>query len=193
MKKTNTPPTLASQAGSGAGTNDIRSIKAPVHIPGPWTWLWWALGSVVVAVLAVLLWRRLRTLPSAAMPVLVIPPHHRAREKLKAALELINQPKPFIVAVSDTIRLYLEERFDFRAPERTTEEFLIELQSSHWLTAPQKDSLAEFLQRCDLVKFARYEPRTPELQDIFQAAIRLVDDTAPQQAAPVDAGEPAKA
>jgi hypothetical protein len=60
--------------------------------------------------------------------------------------------------------LYLEERFDFHAPERTTEEFLYELQATELLTRDQKESLAEFLKRCDLVKFAKYEPREPELR-----------------------------
>ena len=56
-----------------------------------------------------------------------VPAHVRAKQKLEEALALISQPKEFCVLVSDTIRFYLEERFDFRAPERTTEEFLREL------------------------------------------------------------------
>jgi len=75
--------------------------------------------------------------------------------------------------------LYLEERFEFRAPERTTEEFLYELQATNLLTSDQKRSLGEFLQRCDLVKFAKYEPGEPELQDLHDSALRLVDETEP--------------
>ena len=81
--------------------------------------------------------------------------------------------------VSDTIRWYLEERFSFRAPERTTEEFLYELQGTDLLTPDQKTSLGEFLQRCDLVKFARYEPGEPELRDLHDSALRLVEETEP--------------
>ena len=61
--------------------------------------------------------------------------------------------------VSDTARTYLEERFEFRAPERTTEEFLRELGGTDLLTGEQKESLGGFLESCDLVKFAKYEPR----------------------------------
>ena len=43
---------------------------------------------------------------------------------------LIGQPKEFCILVSDTLRWYLEERFDFHAPERTTEEFLYELRGT---------------------------------------------------------------
>lgn len=189
MKKTNSLPSFKGASGS---TNDIRGIKAPVHIPAAWRWLWWALGVLALAVVAALLWRWRRTAPKKTTPAVVIPPHRRALDKLRAALELMNQPKPFIIAVSDTVRVYLEERFDFRAPERTTEEFLLELQASSWLTERQMESLAEFLQRCDLVKFARYEPRNPELQDIYDAAVRLVEETSPPPA-PVGVEETARA
>ena len=114
------------------------------------------------------------------LPAPVIPPHERARQKLQQALQFLYEPVPFTVLVSDTIRLYLEERFTFRAPERTTEEFLHELQNSSHLTPDQKQTLGEFLSRCDLVKFARYEPTEMELRDLHAAAVRLVDETEPQ-------------
>jgi hypothetical protein len=94
-------------------------------------------------------------------------------------LALIATPRPFCIMVSDTIRIYLEERFDFHAPERTTEEFLYELKSTNRLTPDQKTSLGEFLERCDLVKFARYEPSEPELRELHSSAVRLLDETEP--------------
>ena len=160
-------------------TNDLRDIKPPVEIPSGWEWLWWTLGILALAALAFFAWRYWQKRRSALPLVPVIPPHVRARQKLKEALALINQPRPFCILVSDTVRLYLEERFEFRAPERTTEEFLYELQATNLLTPDQKRSLGEFLQRCDLVKFARYEPGEPELQDLHDSALRLVDETEP--------------
>jgi hypothetical protein len=94
-------------------------------------------------------------------------------------LALIADPKPFCIAVSDATRAYLEERFNFRAPERTTEEFLRELSATDLLESNQKESLGRFLESCDLVKFARYEPGEPELRELYGAAMRLVDETAP--------------
>jgi hypothetical protein len=158
-------------------TNDIRGLKAPVEIPTAWTWLWWILGLAAVGVLAWLAWRRWRKKAAAAAPEIIVPPHVRAKEKLRAALALISEPRPFCISVSDTIRVYLEERFELHAPDRTTEEFLDELQSSALLTIDQKKSLGEFLVRCDLVKFARYEPWETELRDLHDAAARLVDET----------------
>ena len=120
-----------------------------------------------------------------------VPPHIRAKQKLREALALIGQPREFCILVSDTIRWYLEERFDFHAPERTTEEFLYELQGTNLLTPDQKDSLGEFLKRCDLVKFAKYEPGPPELRDLHDSALRLVEETEPIMAVleAVKAGE----
>jgi hypothetical protein len=79
--------------------------------------------------------------------------------------------------VSDTLRVYLEERFDCHAPDRTTEEFLFELQDAPWLTPDQKQSLGEFLENCDLVKFARFEPTESALRELHDAASRLIDET----------------
>ena len=109
-----------------------------------------------------------------------VPAHIRAKQKLQEALAFISQPKPFVIAVSDTARQYLEERFEFHAPERTTEEFLYELQRTDLLTRDQKESLGDFLQRCDLVKFAKYEPLETELRDLYDSALRLVEETEPQ-------------
>ncbi len=98
---------------------------------------------------------------------------------LERALAFIVEPKQFCTLVSDTIRTYLEERFDFHAPERTTEEFLHELQATNLLTAEQKEKLGEFLQQCDLVKFAKYEPGENELLELHSSALRLVEETEP--------------
>jgi hypothetical protein len=164
-----------------ANATDIRDIAPPMEIPSGYEWLWWGLAGLAVFIAALLLrqwWRR----RAAQVPIVPpLPAHIRAKQKLQDALALIAQPKPFVIAVSDTARWYLEERFSFRAPERTTEEFLHELQRTDRLTRDQKDSLGEFLQSCDLVKFARYEPGEPELRDLHGAAVRLVDETEPAE------------
>jgi hypothetical protein len=172
---TNLPSTL-----SGPVTNALRDIKPPVEIPSHWTWAVWVAGIAAVAALAFLAWRYWRKKKDLAPAEPVIPPHIRARQRLAEALAILGQPKEFCILVSDTIRWYLEQRFDFHAPERTTEEFLYELRSTSLLAPDQKDSLVEFLNRCDLVKFARYEPGEPELRDLHTAAIRLVDETEPE-------------
>ncbi len=161
--------------------SDIRDIKPPLQITNGWEFVWWTLAAVAaLAILRVLwlYWRKRRSQILAEPP---IPSHVRAKQALAQALEIIGQPKPFCILVSDTVRFYLEERFDFRAPERTTEEFLRELSATDLLAPEQKESLGNFLESCDLVKFAKYEPGENELRELHASAMRLVEETEPKE------------
>ena len=159
--------------------DDIRDIKPPVEISNGWNLVWWTLAAVTLLVilrLAWLYWQKRRSQIPVEPPV---PAHVRAKQKLADALALISQPKPFVIAVSDTARTYLEERFDFHAPERTTEEFLRELGGTKLLFPEQKESLGNFLASCDLVKFAKYEPGENELRGLHGSALQLIEETEP--------------
>jgi len=161
--------------------SDIRDIKPPLQITNGWEFVWWALA--VVAALAILrvLWLYWQKRRSQIFAEPLIPSHVRAKQALAQALEIIGRPKPFCILVSDTVRFYLEERFDFRAPERTTEEFLRELSATDLLMPEQKESLGNFLESCDLVKFAKYEPGENELRELHASAMRLVEETEPKE------------
>ena len=169
---------------------DIRDIKPPYVIATGHAWLWWTLLIIALAVAAFLYWRWWRKKKAIVPTVPPVPAHIRAKQKLAEAMALIDQPKPFCILVSDTVRYYLEERFDIHAPERTTEEFLRELQSTNLLLKDQKESLENFLESCDLVKFAKYEPGVTELQDLHDSAVRLVEETEPPPV--IDGGAPAE-
>lgn len=158
-------------------TNDIRGAKPLMDIPNGWEWLWWVLGVVAVIVGVILLWRWWRKRADKPVIITPIPPHVRARQRLQEALQFLSDARVFCIHVSDALRTYLEERFHLRAPERTTEEFLQDLQRTDVLNSQQKLSLADFLERCDLVKFAKFEPTEAALKDLHEAALRLVDET----------------
>ena len=162
----------------------LHDIKDPVSIQtlGAWIgriaavlilgWLlWWAWNR----------WRKNRPQPVAPPPP---PPDARARIRLQEALQWIDQPERFCTVVSEILRTYLEERFGLRAPERTTEEFLAELQTSGSLDLRHKQVLADFLTRCDLVKFAQANPGRPELEELHGVALRVVTETIPTAAPP---------
>lgn len=179
---TDAPPTPAPRS---MAAEDIRPLKAPVEIPSN-AWMLWGAMALAFVVGAFWLWwsatKKRRIAPTAPPPP---PPAVRARQRLKEALGLINEPKLFCSEVADALRVYLEERFHLHAPERTTEEFLSELQSSATLSPPQKVSLQDFLTKCDLAKFARYKPSMMELMAMQRAAIEFVDQTdAPAAATP---------
>ena len=161
----------------------LRDIKGPIEIP---TVVMWLIRIGIVLVLAGLLWlgwwlwqkRR----PKDDKSVALVPPDQRARERLAQALAFIDQPERFCTAVSEITRTYLEERFGLRAPDQTTEEFLAELPRSIVLDLRHKEFLTDFLTRCDLVKFARFEPTRPELEQLHASALNLVEETVPRSA-----------
>ena len=178
---------IATHLQTAGNTNDIRDIKPPVEIPNEWLWLWITLAVILLVVMAVTAWLLLRKKRALPTPIPVVPPHIRAKQRLAEALAFLSDPNRFCTLVADTTRIYLEERFSLRAPERTTEEFLVELRTSPHLTQDQKQSLGAFLESCDLVKFARFEPTESALRQLHDAALRLVDET---QFAPINAAAP---
>lgn len=85
--------------------------------------------------------------------------------------------KEYYAELSLIERRYLEHRFSLRAPEMTTEEFLYQLKDNSKLDQEQKNLLKDFLSHCDMVKFAKYGPSEQEIEESFQSAKRLVDQT----------------
>jgi hypothetical protein len=84
----------------------------------------------------------------------------------------------FYVRVSTILRRYVELRFGLRAPEQTTEEFLVSALATGGLIAAHRDLLEVFLQHCDLVKFARHRPTLSAMAETFESAKIFVEHTA---------------
>jgi hypothetical protein len=183
----NTNSALIVPAPSPAATNAApltfqEALKPLIEIPNFWLWVIWVAAMLALGAGAWLAWRYWGRKAAAVRAAPPVPPHVRARRALEAALALLSDPKAFSIAVSGAIRGYLEERFDFHAPDRTTEEFLLELQGTSLLTTEQKLSLGDFLVNCDLIKFAKYEPTETELRALHDAALKLVNETEPRWA-----------
>lgn len=163
---------------------EYADIVGPVSIPKPrnWAFLWWAAG-LVSAVVALAWWllrgRKARAAQVAPPP----PPHVWALQQLEALLaeKLVERGRvpEFYFRLSGLVRTYIELRFGLMAPERTTEEFLVEVQRSDALRFGPKDMLGDFLTACDLVKFARHEPRGVEIDTVVDASRTFIEQTAP--------------
>ncbi len=79
--------------------------------------------------------------------------------------------------MSGVLRRYLEDRFGLHAPERTTEEFLRELEFGDALARGHRAELRRFLMQCDLVKFARHQPVERDHVETFELASAFVEST----------------
>lgn len=94
----------------------------------------------------------------------------------------------FHTLLCNVIRSYLEQRFQLPASHQTTAEFLETMRRSSQLSTAQRDLLREFLERCDMAKFARAAPSQEECQKVGDMARSFVRETAP---AAVSASPPA--
>jgi hypothetical protein len=83
----------------------------------------------------------------------------------------------WFVELSSIVRRYLEQRYEIRAPELTTEEFLQVATARPELSAEHRGLLSSFLERCDRVKFAGYRPDADESIATLKAARGFVEDT----------------
>lgn len=105
-------------------------------------------------------------------------------EAVARLVELEHQGPPdetsadgWFVALSAIVRHYLEQRYEIRAPELTTEEFLQVATARPELTIEHRGLLTSFLERCDQVKFAGYRPDADESLATLKAARGFVEDT----------------
>jgi hypothetical protein len=168
--------------------SDIRDIKPPDPIPVDWRPYYWGAGTLAALIALAALVHRLRTRGTRAAPAPPPLPAHvvamRALESLRArSLVEHGAFKEFYSSLSDIVRRYLEDRFRVRAPEMTTEEFLLVTSRDGRLAPPHRRLLGEFLTESDLVKFARHLPTVADSERAFDAARRFVDDTTEREAA----------
>jgi hypothetical protein len=162
---------------------DIAGVATPPAEPiSSRVWVFATIVGAVLLVWGVFVWKAFQR--KAAVRRAFVAAHVRALEELEriVAMDLVEQGliEEFYFRVSGVLRQYIEDRFRLRAPERTTAEFLAELTASDRFSAEQKDLLAQFLQHCDMVKFARYGPADSEVQSTFDVVRHFI--TATQQA-----------
>lgn len=159
----------------------IEDIEGVVEMPREAS-LWWVWLLIIVVILAAAGgWILLRRKRVAKLIRIFKPAHEIAYERLRALVEenLVEagKIKEFYEEISSILRHYIEHRFELRAPERTTEEFLAELKYSDVLSGPDKESLEEFLTHCDLVKFAKHSPTTEQIQRTFDLVKEFIEKT----------------
>ena len=179
------------------GQNEgIRDIYPPFkYIP----WLWLLAGAVLLAAAVRALLRLLSRRAAAAALAWRDPrsPYARAADRLKAVsasgLLPAGKIKEYYIGLTSVLRLYLQEEFSIEADTMTTSDLARELKRTG---APLDSTLQarEFLQKADLVKFARLKPEeagrdSERLKDIL-AAFNAAAEKARTPAEPPAGGKP---
>jgi hypothetical protein len=169
------------------GQVEIKDIKPPLSLPA--NTMQQALVAGLVLFLALLAltgfiyWRK--TAEKKERTIVQPRPEDIAQQELERLLaeDLLarGEIKNFHMRISDILRRYIENRFGLRAPERTTEEFLVALARAespeHALLGKHKALLTDFLNQCDLVKFARHEPTLAESEKTVVICREFVEKT----------------
>lgn len=162
----------------------LKDLKKQAEIEDPARWLY-RLGIVLVlltlAMLGWLLWRKRRkpVPPRTGLPGL--DPYALAEADLR---DLINRgliergfAKQFYVGISEIVKRVLEAGYQISTSEKTTSEIMEGLSqvSPHVPTGAEYARIESFLNGCDLVKFAKYLPSTPENDVTIQTAFAILE------------------
>ncbi len=136
-----------------------------------------------LAVAGFIFWRRKQNYIPPGLPPHLIALNALEQIRQQQLVEQ-GQVKEYYYLVSNVLRHYIEGRFGLMAPERTTEEFLFELQKTPALSADNKSVLKTFLTHCDMVKFAKFSPTQEQIEDVYATAVQFIDQTKPAEQLP---------
>ncbi|MBF0463792.1 MAG: hypothetical protein HQK88_01335 [Nitrospirae bacterium] len=183
QKEVKTPPVhikIITQLPDNA--TEIADIKGPEDFEWKPVYTWIAAGVLIALALAALIYYLIKR---RGLLRKKLPPPLRPHEIAYQALQKLHEKnlikegliKDYFTELSLIVRTYIENRFFLKAPEMTTIEFLAMVKDSTELTDAHKALLRDFLNRSDMVKFAKYGPTTDEIEMSFAAAKQFVDQT----------------
>jgi len=161
---------VASTASPAAA--DIIDIRPPIHIATPFPWLAMSAAAISLVGIGAVAWNLVRRKCCKLA-------YEIALERLENTRPLMREfhAEPFCLAVSDVVREFIEEVLPVRAMRRTTNEFLRDLAKLPYLQLdPHRDTLANFLQQCDLAKFARWSLTVSQMEAMLSSAKDFVID-----------------
>lgn len=170
--------------------NAITDIK-PVYKAPIWWWgiMRWVLLALVVIGVAVGLYylirflhkRRTQQNATPAIPEDIRPAEEIALERLNEIKEQKiwqqGRTKDYYTELTDTLRDYMDRRFDITTQENTSAEILAK--TKQFIGKEIYTSLKQALMLADLVKFAKWIPQPEENEQALRFAYRFVEQTTP--------------
>ena len=162
---------------------ELKDIKQPIEEPIGWSDIWpWLLGILILSLIIFIVKKYIfnKNKPSIIIkPKVIIAADISALKELtaleKAKIWQEGNVKEYHSQLSEIIRRYTENRFQFIALELTTDEILQELKSI--LSDDQLNNLSTLLQRADLAKFAKSKPIDTENMESMVLAKGFVNAT----------------
>ncbi len=174
---------VESVLGEVTDTTDVKGLKAQLSLGKGWKFY----ASIILALLILgaglwLFWLMTRR-KKIIQPEEVRFPWELALE------ELFNlkgkqhsgkmSAKEYYYLLSEILRGYLEKRFSIPLLESTTEEIRLILERD-FLQPNSKTVLLRFLEQSDLIKFAKVVPENQQLDNDWQLAYQIVEETIPR-------------
>lgn len=168
-----------------SASEKLHDIKDVIPLPSAFPWWYWLaaiLAIMCAIVLAVLLLKKKKKYHQS--PLL---PHEHAIKALDAVQGLMTpeQSRAFAVNVADILRTYIEERFRVFQPNLTTREFLYQLTrrpSDNEMLLAHNTLLHDWLNHCDMVKFARYTLSRAEMEQMVAQVRQFITATTKRNA-----------
>jgi low affinity Fe/Cu permease len=158
-------------------------MEAPIGWSDIWPWL---LGIILFTLIVFLLKKYVfnkKEVIKIKKPKVIIPADITALQQLtkldEAQVWQAGNVKKYHSEISEIIRRYTENRFNFIALELATEEIISELKSK--VNNEQLASITILLQRADLAKFAKSKPEENENKESMQLAKYFVAQTKQKQ------------
>ena len=153
---------------------EFHDIAPPVDYSLLPPWVIFCAAFLGLALIGTIVWLIVRR--RSHRPAVIPSPREQAMKRLERAsaeIELLN-PYQFSIRVSDILRRYVTEQYQLPVTRQTSLEFLTGLADAPEFSEDEKALLTDFLNRCDLIKFARYEATREDSHLLLEEAFRFV-------------------
>ena len=152
---------------------NFHEIAPPVDYSFIPAWAVFLASFVGLSVIGLIIWW-LKRKPKPALPPKL--PREIALEELDRIASEIDAMNPYLfsIRVSDILRRYVTNQYALPVTRQTSVEFLTALAKSSLFSVNEKSLLEDFLNRCDLIKFARYEATSVDSRLLLEEAMRFV-------------------
>lgn len=145
-------------------TNELRDIKPVMDVfVVDQTWIYYAIGALLLLVLIYLLYRYFKNRKKKAPPVFntKLTAYEEAIKALNQLQQSGSEPKVFYIGLSDIFKRYYSRKTNMNLMPETTGDLLLRLRE-HSRSADIVSTAAEVLRFGDAVKFAKFQPTENE-------------------------------